>query len=118
MRNEFLPHEHDFQAWVDGGFEPCEPATQDYLRFLADPEDERRPRPNGLWRHQWDALLRVIYAREVAGRMFWDDGVLLNIVTGGGKTALIAAVMVRLRLAHDVQRFFVLCPNLIVRDRL
>ena len=118
MRNEFLPHERDFEAWVDAGFEPCEPATQDYLRFLADPDDERRPRPDGLWRHQWDALLRVIYAREVAGRTLWDDGVLLNIVTGGGKTALIAAAMVWLRLAHDVRRFLILCPNLIVRDRL
>ncbi len=118
MRNEFLRHERNFEAWVDGGLEPSERVTQDYLRFLADPEDERRPRPNGLWRHQWDALLRVIYAREVAGRMLWDDGVLLNIVTGGGKTALIAATMVWLRLAHNVQRFLILCPNLIVRDRL
>ena len=43
---------------------------------------------------------------------------LLNVVTGGGKTALIAATMVWLRLAHDVRRFLILCPNLIVRDRL
>lgn len=118
MRNQFLPHERDFEAWVEGGFEPSERATQEYLRFLADPEDERCPRPDALWQHQWEALLRVIYARDVAGRMLWDEGVLLNIVTGGGKTALIAAVMVWLRLAHDVQRFLILCPNLIVRDRL
>ena len=118
MRNEFLPHERDFEAWVDGGFEPCERATQDYLRFLADSADERRPRTDGIWQHQWEALLRVVYAREVAGRSLWDGGVLLNIVTGGGKTALIAAVMVWLRLAHNVQRFLILCPNLIVRDRL
>ncbi len=118
MRNEFLPHEGAFEAWVDGGFEPCEPATLDYLRFLADPEDERRPRPAGLWRHQWEALLRVVYAREAAGRSLWGEGVLLDIVTGGGKTALIAAAMVWLRLAHQVQRFLILCPNLIVRDRL
>ena len=31
---------------------------------------------------------------------------------------MIAATMVWLRLAHDVQRFLILCPNLIVRDRL
>lgn len=118
MRNQFLRHERDFEAWVDGGFEPSERVTQDYLRFLGDPDDERRPSPHGLWQHQWEALLRVIYAREVAGRTLWNDGVLLNIVTGGGKTALIAAVMVWLRLAYDVQRFLILCPNLIVRDRL
>ena len=118
MQNAFLPHEDDFEVWVRGGFAPSEPATQEYLRFLADPEDERQPKPGGLWPHQWDALLRVIYAREVGRRDFWGDGLLLNIVTGGGKTALIAATMVWLRLAHHVQRFVILCPNLIVRDRL
>ena len=118
MRNEFEPYEDDFEQWVEGGFAPAAPETQAYLRFLADPDDERRPRPGGLWEHQWQALLRTVYAREVRKRDFWEDGLLLNIVTGGGKTALIAAVMVWLRLAHNVQRFLVLCPNLIVRDRL
>ena len=118
MRNEFLSYEDDFQMWVDGGFAPCEPQTADYLRFLADPEDERRPRPDGLWPHQWQALLRIVYAREVGKRSLWGAGVLANIVTGGGKTALIAAAMVWLRLSHEVERFLVLCPNLIVRDRL
>ena len=118
MQNAFLAHETDFNAWVDSGYTPSLPTTQDYLRFLADPDDERRPRPGGLWGHQWDALLRVIYAREVGERALWEDGMLLNVVTGGGKTALIAATMVWLRLAHDVQRFLILCPNLIVRDRL
>ena len=118
MLNEFLPHEDDFHEWVESGYLLAEPQTVEYLRFLADPEDERRPRPGGLWPHQWDALLRVIYTREVLRRSFWSDGLLVNIVTGGGKTALIAATMVWLRLAHDVQRFLILCPNLIVRDRL
>ena len=118
MQNDFLPYEDDFQLWVAGGFAPCEPATADYLRFLADPEDERQPRADGLWPHQWEALLRIVYAREVGKRSLWGGGVLTNIVTGGGKTALIAATMVWLRLAHEVERFLVLCPNLIVRDRL
>ncbi len=43
---------------------------------------------------------------------------MLNIVTGGGKTAIIAAVIAWLRIAHNVDRFVMLCPNLIVRDRL
>ncbi|MCY3557737.1 MAG: DEAD/DEAH box helicase family protein [Chloroflexi bacterium] len=118
MQNAFAPYEADFEGWVEAGFQPSRPETADYLRFLADPEDERLPRPGGLWRHQWDALLRVVYAREVGGRSLHGDGVLVNIVTGGGKTALIAATMVWLRLAYDVQRFLILCPNLIVRDRL
>ncbi|MBK7330512.1 MAG: DEAD/DEAH box helicase family protein [Dehalococcoidia bacterium] len=42
----------------------------------------------------------------------------MNIVTGGGKTAIIAALMAYFRVSHNVQRFVILCPNLIVRDRL
>ena len=118
MQNVFLPYESDFKAWVDSHFLPAQDETLDYLRFLADPEDELRPREGGLWPHQWDALLRVIYSHEVLRRDFWADGLLLNIVTGGGKTALIAATMVWLRLTYQVQRFLILCPNLIVRDRL
>ena len=118
MRNEFLPHENDFELWVESGFSPASPESQDYLRFLADPDDERKPRPGGLWEHQWQALLRTVYAREVLKRDYWEPGLLQNIVTGGGKTALMAATMVWLRRSHNVQRFLVLCPNLIVRDRL
>lgn len=46
------------------------------------------------------------------------NGLLLNIVTGGGKTALIAAIIAWLRISHGVEKFVLLCPNLIVRDRL
>ena len=118
MRNEFDAHLADLEAWIEAGYAPCKPETVAYLQHLADPEDERRPRPDGLWPHQWRALLRTIYAREVLGKSFWETGLLLNVVTGGGKTALIAATMVWLHLAHDVRRFLLLCPNLIVRDRL
>ena len=118
MRNEFDAHLADFEAWIEAGYAPCKPETVAYLQHLADPEDERRPRAGGLWRHQWQALLRTIYAREVLRKSFWETGLLLNVVTGGGKTALIAATMVWLHLAHEVRRFLVLCPNLIVRDRL
>ena len=40
------------------------------------------------------------------------------MVTGGGKTAVIAAVIAWLRIGHGIQKFVILCPNLIVRDRL
>ena len=118
MQDVFKPLLGDFSDWKESHFLPLPEATLNYLRFLADPEDELRPREGGLWPHQWDALLRVVYSREIKRRDFWGDGLLLNVVTGGGKTALIAATMVWLRLAHDIQRFLILCPNLIVRDRL
>ena len=79
----------------------------------------RRHESGTLWPHQWEAFLRVVYAHEILGKVeIGADGLLLNIVTGGGKTANIAAVIAWLRIAHDVQKFVLLCPNLIVRDRL
>jgi len=47
-----------------------------------------------------------------------EHGLLLNIVTGGGKTAVIAAIIAWLRISHGVRKCLLLCPNLIVRDRL
>lgn len=61
----------------------------------------------------------MVYAHEILGKAeIGADGLLLNIVTGGGKTAVIAAVIAWLRISHNVQKFVMLCPNLIVRDRL
>ena len=119
MLNRFLKYEDEFRQWVRGGYPGIKSRTLDYIRYIGDPGDETRPREGVLWPHQWDSLLRVVYAQEIRrDDLAQPDGVLLNIVTGGGKTAVIAATMVWLRLAHDVQRFVVLCPNLIVRDRL
>lgn len=119
MYNAFIGHEQAFEQWCAEGFPRVKPATAEYLQHLAEPDDYRSPRTAALWRHQWDALLRTIYAHEVVGKPLTDPGgVLLNIVTGGGKTAVIAATMVWLRIAHGVGRFVILCPNRIVRDRL
>ena len=119
MFNEFSRYEDDFQQWVKGGYPNAKPETLDYIRHLSDPEDDTRPRDGTLWLHQWDSVLRVIYAYEIErDTLAQPDGVLLNVVTGGGKTAIIAALVAWLRIAHDVQKFVMLCPNLIVRDRL
>ena len=85
------------------------PLTRDFLQHLLRPD---APRP--FWRHQKEAILRVIYAYE----LLQMRSVLLNIVTGGGKTAIIGAVMAWLKVCHDIHKFVVLCPNTIVRDRL
>lgn len=90
-----------------------------YVEFLTSPADDQAARAGTLWPHQWEAFLRVVYAHEILGNgEIGADGLLLNIVTGGGKTALIAALIAWLRIAHSVQKFVMLCPNLIVRDRL
>ena len=119
MLNQFSRYEDEFQQWVKGGYPGTKPGTVDYIRHMSDPEDDTRPREGALWPHQWDSFLRVVYSYEVRREeLSRPNGVLLNVVTGGGKTAIIAAVIAWLRIAHDVQRFLMLCPNLIVRDRL
>ena len=63
--------------------------------------------------------MRVVYSYEVLGqKTIGEHGLLLNIVTGGGKTAVIAAIIAWLRISHGVRKCLLLCPNLIVRDRL
>ncbi len=119
MINEFSQYEDEFQQWVRDGYPGAKPKTLDYIRHLSDPDDDTRPRDGTLWDHQWDCFLCVVYAHEIKrDELAQPNGVLLNVVTGGGKTAIIAALIAWLRLAHDVQKFVLLCPNLIVRDRL
>ena len=119
MLNEFSPYEDDFQQWVTEGYPGASAATLDYIRHLSDPEDYAKPRNGALWTHQWDSFLRVVYGHEIRrNEIALPDGVLLNVVTGGGKTAIIAALIAWLKIAGGVQKFVLICPNLIVRDRL
>jgi type III restriction enzyme len=110
MFNAFAPYEQDFREWVDSGVFPgVNPLTRDFLQHLL-----RDDAPRKLWPHQEEAVLRCVYAYE----LLQMKNLLLNIVTGGGKTAVIAAVMAWLKVCHEIHKFVVLCPNTIVRDRL
>ncbi|MBI4303628.1 MAG: DEAD/DEAH box helicase family protein [Chloroflexi bacterium] len=119
MFNEFARYEDAFCAWRQDGYHTDFHDTYRYIDFLSDPNDDQQPREGTLWPHQWEAFLRVVYSHEVLGsKAVGKHGLLLNIVTGGGKTAVIAAVIAWLRISHGMQKFLLLCPNLIVRDRL
>ncbi len=119
MINIFSKYESEFQQWVRDGYPGAEDATVEYIRHLTDPKDDSKPRDSTLWEHQWDAFLRAVYSYEVKKQgLAQPNGVLLNVVTGGGKTAIIATLMVWLKHAHNVKKFVLICPNLIVRDRL
>ncbi len=109
MYNHFARYERDFKKWIEAGYPDANPLTRDFLEHLSDPELPRKP-----WNHQWQALLRTIYAYE----LLHEKKLLLDIVTGGGKTAIIGAVIAWLKTCHEIQKFLVLCPNTIVRDRL
>jgi superfamily II DNA or RNA helicase len=106
----FAPHENDFREWcATGVFPDVGPLTRDFLQHIVRPEAARP-----LWRHQQEAVLRAIYSFE----LLQYKSSLLNIVTGGGKTAIIGALIAWLKCCHDIHKFLILCPNTIVRDRL
>lgn len=119
MFNKFAIYEDSFVQWRRDGMPGLKPESYKYVDHLTSPHDDTQPRDGTLWPHQWESFLRVIYAHEILGKSeIGRDGFLLNIVTGGGKTAIMAALIAWLRIAHGVQKFVLLCPNLIVRDRL
>ena len=119
MFNRFARYEDAFRDWRRDGLPGLPPDSYRYVEFLISEDDDREARPGTLWPHQWESFLRTVYAHEILGRAeIGGEGLLLNVVTGGGKTAVIAAVMAWLRIAHGVEKFVMLCPNLIVRDRL
>ena len=119
MFNRFAQYEDAFRGWRSDGMPGLKADSYRYIEFLTSKDDDQAARPGTLWPHQWESFLRVVYAHEILGKAeIGADGLLLNIVTGGGKTALIAAVIAWLRTAHNVEKFAMLCPNLIVRDRL
>jgi superfamily II DNA or RNA helicase len=109
MFDAFKPYESKFTDWIIEGYPGVKPETRDFIQNIV-----RRDRNKRLWKNQEKGILRAIYSHEVLGK----KNVLLNIVTGGGKTLIIASVMAWLKMAHGINKFLVLVPNLIVRDRL
>jgi len=109
MLDAFYPYKKQFDEWVMEGYPGVKEETRAYIENLLS-----QKRPFRFWRHQEWSILRIIYCYEILGK----KNVLLNIVTGGGKTAIIGAVIAWLKMAHNLNKFLILVPNLIVRDRL
>src|SRR3990167_4838480 len=102
---------NEFELWKKD-FHGVKDETRRFLEHLL--EDKKEINRFNLWKHQLDAVLRVIYSYEVLGK----NNLLLNIVTGGGKTAIIGACIAWLKMCHQIDKFLILVPNLIVKDRL
>jgi superfamily II DNA or RNA helicase len=109
MYDSFQPHLSEFEQWLTDGYPTDNPKTREFLDNLLDPTQ-----PNPVFPHIKRAILRAVFAYEKLG----TKNQLLNIVTGGGKTAAIAAIIAWLKMAHGMDKFLILVPNLIVRDRL
>jgi superfamily II DNA or RNA helicase len=109
MQDAFHIYKKQFDEWIMEGYPNVKEETRTFIENLLRPDRKFR-----LWKHQEWAILRSIYCFEIVGK----TNLLLNIVTGGGKTAIIAAVIAWLKVAHGISKFLILVPNLIVRDRL
>ena len=109
MQSAFLKHEKDFDEWKKSGYPGIKDKTKEFINNVFGSNKEFK-----MWNHQIDGLLRTIYSYEVLNK----KNLLLNIVTGGGKTAIIAAVIFWLKSVHSINKFVILTPNTIVRARL
>lgn len=109
MLYAFLKHEEDFERWKQEGYPNVKSETREFIDNVL-----RTDKKFKLWKHQEDGILRTIFAYEILNM----KNCLLNIVTGGGKTVIIAAVIFWLKSAHGINKFIILTPNTIVRGRL
>ncbi len=109
MQYAFRPHEANFSDWCRDGYLGVPDGGRDFLKNLDSPNFAPP-----LWKHQVESIKRTIYAFEILG---WPD-LLLNVVTGGGKTVIIGGIAAYLRNVHDIAQHLILVPNTTVRARL
>lgn len=117
MHYFFKQHEENFKEWRDSGYQGTPQLGIDFLKHLRS----RHFKPNlKLWNEkQWqkvqlEAIERCVYSFEVLG----EKDLLTNIVTGGGKTTIIGAMIAYMMIVHEQYKFLILTPNTIVRERL
>jgi len=114
MKYAFKEHENNFTEWCRQGYGTALEETKklkikDFLKNIDDPNFVPP-----LYRHQAEAVKRIIYSYEILGK----KDLLVEVVTGGGKSAIIAGMIAYFMVVHDVNKFLVLVPNTIVRARL
>ena len=114
MPDSFIQYEQEFKDWQMSHYPGCNQKTLEFIEHLL----ERRG-GDELWQHQKEAILRIIFSYEIK-RDSLGQKYLLRIVTGGGKSLIIASVIAWLKFVYGdlFNRFLVVTPNLIVRDRL
>ncbi len=114
MPDSFVESELEFKDWQMSHYPNCSQKTVEFIEHLLE-----RREGNELWPHQKEAILRIIFLYEVKHRAL-ESKYLLRIVTGGGKSLIIASIIGWLKYAYGDQfdRFLIITPNLIVRDRL
>src|SRR3990172_12787443 len=109
MHYAFKVHEANFFQWCQNGYSGIPSAGQEFLKNLDSPNFTLK-----LWGHQVESIKRSIYTFEI---LKWPD-LLINVVTGGGKTQIIGGMIAYLKIVHQVNQHLILVPNITVRARL
>ena len=113
MKYAFKEHEKNFLEWCRGYNVPLSEQQKLKVRdFLKNIDDPNFVPP--LYRHQAESVKRAIYCYEILQK----KDLLVEVVTGGGKSAIIAGIVAYFMIVHDINKFLVLVPNTIVRARL
>ncbi len=114
MPDSFVQYEEEFKNWIMSGYPGVRTETMEFIEHLF-----QRNRGLQIWAHQKEGILRVIYSYEIQNRNLGNK-YLLRIVTGGGKSLIIASIIAWLKYSHSIEfdKFILVCPNLIVKDRL
>lgn len=112
----FKPHEENFKEWVNHGYEGIPEEGKTFLKYISSSHFKPTiPLFNRVqWKMQTEAIQRCVYSFEILG----EKDLLTNIVTGGGKTTIIGAMIAYMMIVYDQNKFLLLVPNTIVRSRL
>ncbi|KUK50055.1 MAG: Type III restriction protein res subunit [Parcubacteria bacterium 33_209] len=120
MHYFFKQHEENFKEWRNSEYQGIPDVGVDFLKHLGSRNFKPDLKIVKFWNEkQWkkvqlEAIERCIYSFEVLG----EKDLLTNIVTGGGKTTIIGAMIAYMMIVHDQYKFLILTPNTIVRERL
>lgn len=116
MYYSFKPHEENFKEWTRTGFIGVHETGIAFLKYLSSPQFKPQMElfSERQWKMQLEAIQRCVYCFEVLR----EKDLLTNIVTGGGKTTIIGAMIAYMMTVHDQTKFLILTPNTIVRERL
>jgi len=116
MHYFFKPHEENFREWVKSEFIGMPELGVAFLKYISSPHFKPKMElfSDKQWKMQLEAIQRCVYCFEILG----EKDLLTNIVTGGGKTTVIGAMIAYMMIVHDQTKFLILTPNTIVRERL
>src|SRR4030042_6606355 len=117
MQYFFKQHEENFKEWRKSEYRGIKDEAIAFLKHINS--SAFKPKLDLFNEKQWkkiqvEAVERCVYSFEILG----EKDLLTNIVTGGGKTTIIGAMIAYMMIVHEQYKFLVLTPNTIVRSRL